>query len=182
MDGKIKKPRDSKHVSNKKNKKKVTKMKEREVKGGALARALNAWVYAIAKTGYLHGIQDVLFRETENESAYIYFRMRNLKVPKSKNALEACKTYISLLDKEGFLRKEDFKFQEKNGKVYVTIGGKCPYKMACEMMYRDGIPVVCARAASFSVATDLGLGKMYGTVVEKFKPDEKCKVVVELPL
>ncbi len=150
--------------------------------GGMMERALNVWVYAIAKTAYIHGIQEVLFRETENESAYIYFRMRNLKVPKAKSALEACKNYVDVLDKEGFLHKGDFKFKEKDGKVYVTIGGNCPYKAACEMMHRDKIPVVCARAASFSVATDLSLGKVYGTSVENFKLGEKCRIVVELPL
>lgn len=95
--------------------------------------------------------------------------------PESRRPVDICRTYLGVLDQEGFLQVDAYRLQAKGDSVLVTLSRKqCVYQDYCQGTEKDGLFFSCPRLGSLQAALKRGLGVEYATSVEIDGDTDMC--------
>ncbi len=88
-----------------------------------------------------------------------------------KEPVEACRFFLNLLDREGFLNAGDYRLEDSGDNILVYVSrNNCVYREYCLRAPVEDLPFYCARLGTFQAVLQRMFGESYSASV---KVDEK---------
>jgi len=85
----------------------------------------------------------------------------------SRKSVDICLRYISLLEREGFLKAGDYEFSSHGRKIRVTINREgCVYQQFCQEARKEKLFFNCPRLAALQVVLKKATGQDYSSKVQ----------------
>ncbi|NLI14278.1 V4R domain-containing protein [Pelotomaculum propionicicum] len=85
----------------------------------------------------------------------------------SKKPSEACRTFLNLMDEEGFLQARDYRLEDSGESLLVQVErDNCVYRDYCMRAPKEGLPLYCARLSSFQAVLRHVLDKDFSALME----------------
>jgi len=96
--------------------------------------------------------------------------------PASNNVIDLCKSWLEIMDDEGFLDINDYQLYNGGDYIHIQVNPhKCTYYEYCVAVNKEDLPVVCPRMLSCKwIATNYA-GRQYQLKTETFAENELCR-------
>lgn len=107
---------------------------------------LDYWLYGLVKVTTDLGNTRVFLRALQEEMFQKLLETRALEVSKEMDPVDILRRYNRQLDDRGILDADDVAYHRKGSQLNVTVGETCPYRVTCDWLHSDGIPLPCFRA------------------------------------
>jgi len=96
--------------------------------------------------------------------------------PDSDTAIDLCRAWIELMDKEGFLNKEDYQLSNGVDSVNINVNKQnCSYFEYCTTAKEENLPLVCPRLLSCRWIASNFAGREYQLIKEEFSDGNWCR-------
>lgn len=140
---------------------------------------VTTWLYGISKVGGEGDASTVaVIRQAQEEAIRRWLNSLGISLPKVKDALEACRYYVRLMDRTGLMSGRKFTFEKKAQRIFCRVKNPCIYGEICSALVDDGFEPMCLRTWPFVFAIREMTGKEYDSEAIKVVPSYEC--IIEL--
>lgn len=147
-------------------------------KADAVTDTLNELVRSINIFSRSYFNNDIIAQKIYIEGIRYGIKQAKIKIPESKTPMEACQTYINILETVGLMASKQFQLQKHNETISCRVSPPCMYADACKHTQKEGISPTCLRGLVFHVFIKDSVGKDFTVRVTEFNPDEGCLITI----
>jgi hypothetical protein len=145
-------------------------------KAEAVTDTLNEMVRSINIFSRSYFNNDIIAQKIYVEGIRYGVRQAKIDIPESRTPMEACQTYINILETVGLMASKQFELKKHNEAISCRIYPPCMYAAACKHTHEEGVTPTCLRGLVFHVFIKDSTGKDFAVKVDEFNPDEGCLI------
>jgi hypothetical protein len=147
-------------------------------KAEAITDTLNEMVRSINVFSRSYFNNDIIAQKIYVEGIRYGIKQSRLEIPEAKTPMEACETYISILETVGLMASKQFELVKHNDTISCTVYPPCMYAAACSHTKEENISPTCLRGLVFHVFIKDSTGKDFAVRVTEFNPDKGCLIEI----
>lgn len=147
-------------------------------KAEAVTDTLNEMVRSINVFSRSYFNNDIIAQKIYVEGIRYGINMAKIEIPKADTPMEACQTYIDILDEVGLMASKQFELVKHNEAISCKVFPTCLYADACRHTEEEGITPTCIRGLVFHVFIKDSTGKDFAVKVTEFNPEEGCLIEI----
>ncbi|MBU7043272.1 MAG: hypothetical protein HXS47_06735 [Theionarchaea archaeon] len=121
---------------------------------------------------------DIIAQKIYVEAIRYGITQAKIEIPQAKTPMEACQTYIDILEAVGLMASKQFELKKHNAAISCKVFPPCIYAEACRHTHEEGISPTCIRGLVFHVFIKDSTGKDFAVKVVEFNPDEGCMIQI----
>ncbi len=144
----------------------------------AVTDTLNEMVRSINVFSQSYFNSDIIAQRIYVEGIRYGIRQSKIEIPVAKTPIDACQTYIDILEQVGLMASKQFELIKHNEAISCTVYPPCVYKDACRHTKEEGFTPTCLRGLVFHVFIKDSTGKDFAVKVTKFNPEEGCLIQI----
>lgn len=147
-------------------------------KADAVLDTLNEFVRSVNVFSRSYFNNDIIAQKIYVEAIRYGIKQSRIEIPKSETPMEACETYVSILETVGLMASKQFELVKHNETISCRVYPPCMYAEACKHTQEEEISPTCIRGLVFHVFIKDSVGKDFAVRVTEFSPDEGCLIEV----
>jgi hypothetical protein len=144
----------------------------------AVTDTLNEMVRSINIFSRSYFNNDIIAQKIYIEGIRYGVKQSRIEIPEAKTPMEACQTYIDILNTVGLMASKQFQLSKHNEAISCTVYPPCLYAAACKHTHEEGVTPTCLRGLVFHVFIKDSTGRDFAVRVSKFNPEEGCEIEI----
>lgn len=147
-------------------------------KAEAVTDTLNELVRSVNVFSQSYFNKDIIAQKIYIEAIRYGIKQSKIEIPEARTPMEACQTYIDILETIGLMASKQFELVKHNEAISCRVYPPCLYAEACKHTKEEGVSPTCLRGLVFHVFIKDSTGTDFAVKVTEFNPDEGCLIEI----